>query len=74
MDDQGFGAVAGVLWIVIPGFFVGLFVIDSVRKIFSEDATVLRRLFENQPVTMTATATALGSVLVWAVLRVLGLM
>lgn len=74
MEGQGFGAIAGVLWIVIPGFFVGLFVMDSVRKIFSEDETLLRRLFEGQPVTVTATATALGSVLVWAVLRALGLM
>jgi hypothetical protein len=74
VDGQGFGAIAGVLLIVIPGFFVGLFVMDSVRKIFSDDATLLRRLLENQPVTMVATATALGSVLVWAVLRVLGLM
>lgn len=74
MDDQGFGAIAGVLWIVVPGFFVGLFLMDSVRKIFSEDATLVRRLLAAQPVTMVATATALGSVLVWAVLRILGLM
>jgi hypothetical protein len=72
--DPGFGAVAGVLWIVIPGFVVGVLFIDSVRRIFSEDDRLVRRLFADQPVTMIASATTVGSVLVWAVLRVLGLM
>lgn len=74
MDGQGMGAVWGVVWIVIPGFVVGILVMDSVRKIFSDDATLIRRLFSDQPVTMIATATTLGSILVWAALRVLGLM
>lgn len=74
MENGGLGAVAGVLWIVIPGFIVGWLVLDSVRKIFSEDDKLLRTFFEDQPVTMIAVATTVGSVLVWAVLRVLGFM
>ncbi|MEX2466627.1 MAG: hypothetical protein WD995_06930 [Gemmatimonadota bacterium] len=69
-----FGGAWSVLWIAVPGFFVGILLADSVRRIFSEDDKLLRRIFANQPVTMTAVATALGSVLVWAVLRVLGFM
>lgn len=74
MENGGLGAVAGVLWIVIPGFIVGWFVLDSVRKIFSEDDKLLGTFFEDQPVTMIAVATTVGSVLVWGVLRVLGFM
>jgi len=62
-----------ILWIVVPGFIVGVLVADSVRRIFSDDATVLRRLFAEQPVTMTAAATTIGSLLVWGILSVLGL-
>ena len=74
MGGQTFGAVVSILLIVLPGFVVGLLVMDSVRKIFSDDSTLLRRLLSDQPVTMIATATALGSVLVWSVLRILGIM
>lgn len=56
-----------ILWILIPGPFVGYLLMDSVRKIWSEDDRVLRRIFAAQPVTMLAAATALGSVVVWAV-------
>lgn len=56
-----------ILWILIPGPFVGYLVMDSVRKIFSDDADLLKRVFKDQPVTMIAAATALGSVVVWAV-------
>lgn len=58
-----------ILWILIPGPFVGYFVMDSVRKIFSEDDEALRRVFKAQPVTMVAAATALGSVVVWVVVE-----
>lgn len=68
------GGVWSVLWIVVPGFFVGIFVINSVRKIFSDDDTLLRRIFSDQPATMIAVATAVGSVLVWGVFSVLGIM
>lgn len=44
---------------------------DSVRKIFSDDDRLVRRLFEDQPVTMIAGATTVGSVIVWAVLEIL---
>jgi hypothetical protein len=56
-----------ILLILIPAPVVGYFMIDSVRKIFSEDDRLLRRVFADQPVTMIAAATALGSVAVWAV-------
>jgi hypothetical protein len=60
-----------VLWILIPSPFVGYLMIDSVRKIFSEDERLLRKLFSDQPVTMFAVATALGAVPVWAVSEVI---
>ncbi len=69
-----FGAVVQTLWIVVPGFVVGVLIMDSVRKIFSDDATLVRRLFSEQLVTMIATATTLGSILVWAALRILGIL
>ena len=56
-----------ILLILIPAPIVGYLIIDSVRKIFSEDEKLLRRIFEGQPVTMFAAATALGSMFVWAV-------
>jgi hypothetical protein len=68
------GSIWSVLWIIVPGFFIGILVADSVRRIFTDDATVIRRLFADQPVTMTAAATIIGSILVWGVLRVLGVM
>ena len=52
---------------LVPGPFVGYLVLDSVRKIFSEDDELLKRVFRAQPVTMFAVATALGAVVVWAV-------
>ncbi len=64
-----------ILWILIPSPFVGYLVIDSVRKIFSDDPKILRSVFAAQPVTMVAVATALGSVIVWAVSEIaLGLL
>jgi hypothetical protein len=60
-----------ILLILIPGFLAGILVMDSVRKVFSDDAGLVRKLFEEQPVTMIAAATTIGSVLVWAVLEAL---
>jgi hypothetical protein len=58
------------LWILIPGPFVGYLVVDSFRKIFSDDDRLIRELFAAQPVTTIAALTALGSVVVWAVSEV----
>lgn len=44
---------------------------DSVRKIFSDDDKLVRGLFVDQPATMIAAATTVGSVLVWAALEIL---
>jgi hypothetical protein len=52
---------------------VGVLIMNSVRKIFSDDGTVMRRLFEDQPVTMFAAATIVGSVVVWGAMAILGL-
>jgi hypothetical protein len=60
-----------ILLILVPGFLAGILVMDSVRKVFSDDAGLVRKLFEEQPVTMIAAATTIGSVLVWAVLEAL---
>jgi hypothetical protein len=66
-----------VLLILIPAPFVGYLVVDSFRSIFSEDPTLVRGLIREQPVTMLAAMTALGSVIVWAasiaIARLLGL-
>lgn len=56
-----------ILWILIPSPFVGYLIADSVRKIFSEDEQLLWRVFKDQPVTMLAASTALGSVFVAAI-------
>ena len=61
-----------ILWIVLPGFVVGVLVADSIRRIFSDDNKLIWRLLRDQPVTMGVTATIIGSVLVWAVLTALG--
>ena len=66
-----------ILLIMVPAPFVGYLVVDSFRSIFSEDRTLVRGLIREQPVTMLAATTALGSVIVWAasivVSRLLGL-
>lgn len=58
-----------ILWVMIPGPFVGYLLMDSVRKIFSDDDEALKRIFKAQPVTMIAAATALGSMVVWVVVE-----
>jgi len=62
-----------ILWILLPGFIVGVLMMDSVRRIFSEDNRLVRKLFESQPATMIASATTVGSVIVWAVMETLNL-
>ncbi len=62
-----------ILWILIPGVIVGLVIADGVRRIFSEDDQLVRRLVADQPATMLAAAAIVGSVVVWALLEVLRL-
>ncbi len=64
----------GILWIIPVGFVVGLLVFESVRRIFSEDPALVRKVLAAQPVTMGAAATIVGSVLVWGVLHALGIL
>lgn len=61
-----------ILILLIPGFFVGWFVIDWMRQPFSEDKELLRRWFSDQPVTVIAACTSVGSLVVWGVLTLLG--
>ena len=60
-----------ILWILIPGVFVGFAVMESVRRVFSEDDQLLRKIFSEQPVTMIAAAGMIGSVVMWVVLTAL---
>jgi hypothetical protein len=59
---------------MVPGCVVGLLVFDSVRKIFSDDATIVRKLVRDQPVTMFTAATIVGTVLVWGAINALRLL
>jgi hypothetical protein len=61
-----------ILWIVLPGILVGYLVFDGVRRIFSDDSRLVRGLFEAQPITMTAAAATVGSILVWGALVLIG--
>lgn len=62
-----------ILLLLVPGFFVGWFVIDWMRQPFSQDDRLLRGWFEEQPVTVIAACTIVGSVVVWGVLTILGI-
>ena len=62
-----------IVWILLPSPFVGYLVADSVRKIFSEDDRLVRRLIADQPVTALAALTAIGSIIVWGVWEVVRL-
>lgn len=62
-----------ILWLIVPGFFVGWLFIDWMRRPFSKDDRLLRKWFEEQPVTVVAACTSIGSVVVWGVLTILGI-
>jgi hypothetical protein len=61
----------GILLLIVPGFFVGWFILDRMRRPFNEDPRFMRRLFAEQPATVIAGCTILGSGVIWVVLRVL---
>ena len=42
-----------LLWILLPAPVVGYFAIDHLRRLFSEDTTLVRGLFRAQPVTLS---------------------
>lgn len=60
-----------ILLLMIPGFFVGWFVIDWMRQPFSDDPKLLRRWLREQPVTVIAACTIVGSAVLWGVLTIL---
>jgi hypothetical protein len=59
-----------ILWILVPAPFVGYLLADSVRKIFSDDDQLLRKVVAEQPVTMIASLAIVGSLVVWTVVEV----
>lgn len=61
-----------ILFLLVPGFFVGWFVVDWMRQPFSQDDQLLKRWFEQSPVTVIAACTSVGSIVVWGVLTLLG--
>ncbi len=61
-----------ILVIVLPGFVVGLLVADSLRRIFSDDDKLIWKVLKDQPATMGASATTVGTLIVWVVLTALG--
>lgn len=61
-----------ILLLIVPGFFVGWFVLDWMRQPFSGDDQLLKRWFAEQPVTVIAACTAVGSMVLWVLLTILG--
>lgn len=62
-----------ILLLIVPGFFVGWFVLDWMRQPFSQDDQLLKKWFAESPVTVVAACTIVGSMVVWAVLTVVGI-
>jgi len=62
-----------ILLLLVPGFFVGWFVIDWMRQPFSQDDELLRKWFDASPVTVIAACISVGSIVVWGVLTILGI-
>lgn len=63
-----------ILLLMVPGFFLGWFILDRMRRPFSEDPKFMRNIFARQPATTIAGCTVLGSGVLWAVLRILRIM
>ena len=55
-----------ILWILVPAPFVGYLVAQWCRTAFSDDPGLIRRLVEEQPVTMLAGLTIVGALVSWA--------
>lgn len=58
--------------LLVGGFFVGWLVLDWMRQPFSDKKGLMREWFGEQPVTVIAACTIVGSVVVWGVLTILG--
>lgn len=59
--------------LLVVGFFVGWLVLDWMRQPFSDRKGLMKEWFEEQPVTVIAACTIVGSIVVWGVLTVLGI-
>mgnify|MGYP001146794151 CR=1 FL=1 len=58
--------------LLVVGFAVGWLVLDWMRRPFSDRAGLLREWFEDQPVTVVAACTIVGSIVVWGLMTLLG--
>lgn len=63
-----------ILLLIVPGFFVGWFVLDWMRRPFSQDDKLLKRWFGESPVTVVAACTIVGTMVLWVVLRAVGIL
>jgi hypothetical protein len=62
-----------ILLLLIPAAVVGWFVLDWLRRPFSQDPKFLRKIFDEQPVTVIAACMIVGSGIIWVVLTALGI-
>lgn len=58
--------------LLLVGFALGWVVLDWMRQPFSAEPGLMKRWFEEQPVTVIAACTIVGSVVAWGVLTILG--
>lgn len=58
--------------LLLVGFLVGWLVLDWLRQPFSDRKGLLAEWFEEQPATVIAACTIVGSIVVWGVLTLLG--
>jgi hypothetical protein len=61
-----------IVLLLVLALPVGWLILDWLRQPFSSDAGLLKRWFEEQPVTVVAACMTVGSIAVWGVLTLLG--
>lgn len=71
------GAMDGgwqIIALMVPGFFVGWFILDRMRRPFFDEPGFMRNLFSHQPASVIAACTILGSGVLWVLLHAVGIM
>lgn len=63
-----------IILLMVPGFFLGWFILDRMRRSLTDKPGFWREVFGRQPATAVAGCTVLGSGVLWVVLRVLRVM
>lgn len=61
-----------IVLLLVVALPVGWLVLDWMRQPFSSEPGLLRRWFDEQPVTVIAACMIVGSIMVWGVLTILG--